>query len=110
MEDRFRCERCLCFHSDNQPCPEGIGPDAQTIMVTNRHILAGIVGTRTADAIFEVAASQRASGDATARLIAAAPELLAACQAAFVALPMTKHNEPINAQLKAAIAKAEGRS
>lgn len=44
---------------------------------------------------------------ADARLIAAAPDLLAAAKDAFLALPMTKHNEPINAALKAAIAKAE---
>ncbi len=44
---------------------------------------------------------------ANARLIAAAPELLEACEEAFVALPMAKHNEPINARLKAAIAKAK---
>lgn len=42
-----------------------------------------------------------------ARLIAAAPDLLAACKEAFIALPMTKHNESINEKLKAAIAKAE---
>lgn len=34
--------------------------------------------------------------------------LLSAAKDAFVALPMTKHNELINAALKAAIALAEG--
>lgn len=48
--------------------------------------------------------------NANARLIAAAPDLLAACKDAFIALPMAKHNESINAALKAAIAKAEGDS
>lgn len=44
-----------------------------------------------------------------ARLIAACPALLAAAMDAFVALPMTEHNEPINAALKAAIEMATGR-
>lgn len=52
---------------------------------------------------------QQPIDDANARLIAAAPDLLAAAKEAYVALPMTKHNEPINAALKAAIAKAESR-
>jgi hypothetical protein len=42
-------------------------------------------------------------------LIAAAPDLLAAAKAAYVALPMAKHNEPINRALAEAIDKAEGR-
>lgn len=46
--------------------------------------------------------------ESDAKLIAAAPDLLAACKEAYVALPMTKHNEPINEMLKAAIVKAEG--
>lgn len=46
--------------------------------------------------------------EANARLIAAAPELLAACEAAYIALPMAKHNEETNAALKAAIQKAGG--
>lgn len=45
---------------------------------------------------------------ANACLIVASPDLLAACEEAFVALPMTKHHEPINEQLKAAIRKASG--
>lgn len=59
-----------------------------------------------------VAGNARVAGYASAAdacLIAAAPDLLKACKAAFVALPMSKHNEETNAMLKAAIAKAEGR-
>lgn len=41
------------------------------------------------------------------RLITAAPALLAACKQAFVALPDAKHNDAINAALKAAIALAD---
>jgi len=45
---------------------------------------------------------------ANGRLIVAAPDLLAAAKAAFVALPMAKHNDAINRALRDAIAKAEG--
>lgn len=41
-----------------------------------------------------------------ARLLNAAPDLLAACEAAYVALPRAKHNDDTNAMLKAAILKA----
>lgn len=53
---------------------------------------------------------QQPVDDANARLIAAAPDLLAAAKDAYIALPMTKHNKSINDALAAAIAKAEGRS
>jgi hypothetical protein len=64
---------------------------------------------RASEVLAEVTLTMHGNEEANARLIAAAPDLLEACKAAFVALPMTRHNEPINAALKAAIAKAEGR-
>ena len=45
-------------------------------------------------------------GLADARLIAAAPDLLAAAKAAYVALPMTEHNADVNKALTEAILKA----
>lgn len=50
------------------------------------------------------------NSEADAQLIAAAPDLLAACLLAYVALPITKHNDEINDALKAAITKAGGRA
>ena len=47
--------------------------------------------------------------EANGRVMAAAPDLLEACQSAYVALPMAKHNEESLALLKAAILKAGGR-
>lgn len=54
------------------------------------------------------AANQRAN----ARLIAAAPDLLAACKSALKSLDMiaATHNSPLSQQIGEAIAKAEGRS
>lgn len=63
-------------------------------------------------AIICATASSPASGpsyfekDANAQLIAAAPDLLAAARDAYIALPNTKANEPINAALCAAFKKA----
>jgi hypothetical protein len=57
----------------------------------------------------DVPAAVETHAEAEMHLIAASPELLAACQAAYVVLPITKDNYPIQEQLKAAIAKAEGR-
>jgi hypothetical protein len=45
---------------------------------------------------------------ANAHLIAAAPDLLAACEAAYIALPIAEHNDKTLATLRAAIAKAVG--
>ncbi len=47
--------------------------------------------------------------EANAHLIAASPELLAACKDALVALDETIHCADLKATLRAAIAKAKGR-
>jgi len=61
--------------------------------------------TLVATAPHNEGASGRAEADANARLISAAPELLAACEAALRELP---HEKDVRSQLILAIAKAKG--
>jgi hypothetical protein len=119
--DALRCSRCNMFHSDNLPCPTAThapGPwNCWESALSRARDLWFVDGPRPeeADLHGEARAPRVAEvwTEANARLIAAAPELLAALKAIYAyTLPASHFFEgtPEFAAARAAIAKAEGSS